>query len=202
MKRLVLNRLAAVMTAAFLSLVPSLALASTWNIDPEHSSVEFKVRHLMVSNVKGVFGEVAGVVQVNEQDITKSTVSATIDTTSIDTGVAKRDAHLKSPDFLDVAKYPAMTFVSRKIVKSGAGKLKLTGDLTLHGVTRTVVLDVEGPSPEIKDPMGNVRSGASASTRIDRKDFGLTWNKVMEAGGVAVGDEVGINIEVELIKAK
>jgi len=202
MNRLMVNRLAGVFTAAFLFMVPTLAFASTWNIDADHSSIGFKVRHLMVSNVKGVFGKVAGVVHVDDKDITKSSATATIDTTSIDTGVAKRDAHLKSPDFLDVAQFPTMTFVSTRVVKSGDDRLKVTGDLTLHGVTRPVVLDVEGLSPEIKDPMGNIRRGASASTRINRKDFGLTWNKALEAGGVAVGEEVGINIELELVKAK
>lgn len=203
MNRHMISRLAGVFTAVFLLVVPALAPASTWNIDPEHSAVEFKVRHLMVSNVKGVFGKVAGVVTVDDKDLTKSSVSATIDTASIDTGVAKRDTHLKSADFLEVDKYPTMTFVSTQIVKSGnAGGFKLIGDLTLHGVTRKVALDVEGPAPQIKDPMGNIRSGASATTKINRKDFGLTWNKVLEAGGVAVGDEVVINIEVELIKAK
>lgn len=197
-----LKRFAGILTAAILLMVPSLVLASTWNIDPEHTSVEFKVRHLMVSNVKGVFGKVSGVVNVDEADITRSKVSATIDTASIDTGVAKRDEHLRSADFLEVTKYPTMTFVSTRIEKAGTGKLKVTGDLTLHGVTRPVVLDVEGPSKEIKDPMGSIRSGASASTKINRKDYGVTWNKVIEAGGVAVGDEVFINIEVELIKAK
>lgn len=203
MNRHMTSRLAGVFTAVFLLMVPALAPASTWNIDPEHSAVEFKVRHLMVSNVKGVFGKVAGVVTVDDKDLTKSSVSATIDTASIDTGVAKRDTHLKSADFLEVDKYPTMTFASTQIVKSGnAGGFKLIGDLTLHGVTRKVALDVEGPAPQIKDPMGNIRSGASATTKINRKDFGLTWNKVLEAGGVAVGDEVVINIEVELIKAK
>ena len=203
MNRHMINRLAGVFTAVFLLAVPALAPASTWNIDPEHSAVEFKVRHLMVSNVKGVFGKVAGVVTVDDKDLTKSSVSATIDTASIDTGVAKRDTHLKSADFLEVDKYPTMTFVSTQIVKSGnTGGFKLIGDLTLHGVTRKVALDVEGPAPQIKDPMGNIRSGASATAKINRKDFGLTWNKVLEAGGVAVGDEVVINIEVELIKAK
>lgn len=203
MNRHMISRLAGVFTAVFLLVVPALAPASTWNIDPEHSAVEFKVRHLMVSNVKGVFGKVAGVVTVDDKDLTKSSVSATIDTASIDTGVAKRDTHLKSADFLEVDKYPTMTFVSTQIVKSGnAGGFKLIGDLTLHGVTRKVALYVEGLAPQIKDPMGNIRSGASATTKINRKDFGLTWNKMLEAGGVAVGDEVVINIEVELIKAK
>jgi polyisoprenoid-binding protein YceI len=197
-----MNKLIRLFTAALLLIVPTYSFASTWNIDSSHSNVGFKVRHLMVSNVKGVFGKIEGVVHVDEQDVTKSTANVTIDTASIDTGVAKRDAHLKSPDFLDVAKYPTMTFVSTKVVKNGEGKLKVTGNLTLHGVTRPVVLDVEGPSQVAKDPMGNLRSGASAETRINRKDFGLNWNKAMETGGVLVGDEVIISIEVEMIKAK
>jgi polyisoprenoid-binding protein YceI len=184
-----------------LLLLPVLAFGSTWNIDPDHSSTGFKVRHLMVSNVKGTFGKVQGVVNVDAQDITRSSVSVAIDTASIDTGVAKRDTHLRSPEFLDVAKFPTMTFVSTKVAKNGVNKLKITGNLTLHGVTRPVVLDVEGPSQESKDPRGNIRRGASASTKIDRKDFGLTWNKALETGGVVVGDEVAIEIEVEMIKA-
>lgn len=202
MSRLTVTRWAGFLFAAFIFMAPVLASASTWNIDPDHTSIEFKVRHLMVSNVKGVFGKVSGVVKIDDSDFTKSTVTATIDTTSIDTGVAKRDAHLKSPDFLDVAKYPTMTFVSTGVTGGSGGDFKLTGNLTLHGVTRPVVLDVAGLSQEIKDPMGAIRRGASASTTINRKDFGLTWNKMLEAGGVAVGDEVKINIEVEMVKAK
>lgn len=196
-----MNRVVHIIAVVALLALPSLVFASTWNIDPDHSSTGFKVRHLMVSNVKGVFGKVQGVVNVDDQDLTKSNVSVTIDTASIDTGVAKRDTHLRSPDFLDVAKYPTMTFVSTKVAKGGKG-LKVTGNLTLHGVTRPVVLDVEGPSQESKDPKGNIRRGASASTKIDRKDFGLTWNKALETGGVVVSDEVAIEIEVEMIKAK
>ena len=196
------KRFTAIFAAAFLVLVPAFAFASTWNIDPEHSSAQFKVRHLMVSHVKGGFGKISGVVTVDDKDITKSRVSASIDTASIDSGVAKRDAHLKSADFLDVEKYPTMTFASTKLEKKGDGKLSMTGNLTLHGVTRPVVLEVEGPSAEVKDPMGNIRRGASANTRISRKDFGVVWNKALEAGGVAVGDDVDISIEVELILAK
>jgi polyisoprenoid-binding protein YceI len=186
---------------AVIVLLPALTFASTWNIDPDHSNIGFKVRHLMVSNVKGVFGKVRGVVNVDEKELTDSKVTATIDTASIDTGVAKRDADLRSERFFDVAKYPTMTFVSTKVARDGADKLKVMGDLTIHGVTRPVVLDVEGPSGEVKDPMGHIRRGASASTKINRKDFGLNWNKAMETGGVLVGDEVDINIEVELVKA-
>lgn len=202
MHRTAMTRAAGFFTAAFLIMAPVFAMAATWNIDPEHTNVGFKVRHLMVSNVKGGFGKVSGVVNVDDKDITKSSTTVTIDTTSIDTGVAKRDAHLKSPDFLDVAKYPTMTFVSNGVMKGTGGAFKLAGNLTLHGVTRPVVLQVEGLSGEIKDPMGNVRRGASATTTINRKDYGLVWNKMLEAGGVAVGDEVIINIEVEMVKAK
>jgi polyisoprenoid-binding protein YceI len=191
----------AVLVMVLLVMLPSAAFASRWQIDPDHTHVGFKVRHLKISNVKGVFGKVRGVVDIDEKDITKSTVSATIETASIDTGVRKRDADLKSEKFLDVEKYPTMTFVSTAIAKDGAEKLKVTGDLTLHGVTRPVTLEVEGPSAEVKDQAGNTRRGASASTKINRKDFGLTWNKAMEAGGVLVGDEVFIDIEVELVKA-
>jgi polyisoprenoid-binding protein YceI len=200
-KENVMNRLIRILTATLLLMLPTLAFASTWTIDPAHSSVGFKVRHLMVSNVKGVFGKVTGVVDIDDRDVTKSKASATIETASIDTGLAKRDTHLKSADFLDVAKFPVMTFAATKVVPSGEGKLKVIGDLTLHGVTRSVTLDVEGPSQVAKDPMGNIRRGASAETKINRKDFGLTWNKAMETGGVLVGDEVIISIELEMIKA-
>ena len=187
--------------AALLLTFPGLCRASTWNIDANHSNVGFKVRHLMVSNVKGVFGKVAGVIDIDDRDVTRSTASVTIDTGSVDTGVAKRDADLRSDHFLDVAKFPTMTFVSKSVAKSGEGRLLVTGDLTLHGVTRTVVLEVAGPSQVVKDPMGNLRRGASAETRINRKDYGLTWNKALETGGVLVGDQVEISIEVEMVKS-
>jgi polyisoprenoid-binding protein YceI len=196
-----MRRLAHLFAALALLVLPSLAFASTWNIDSDHSSTGFKVRHLMVSNVKGVFNKVQGTVNVDEQDITKSSVSVSIDTASIDSGVAKRDTHLRSPDFFDVEKYPTMTFVSTKVAKNGGKGLTVTGNLTLHGVTRPVVLNVEEVYAASKDPKGNLRRGASASTKIDRKDFGLTWNKALEMGGVAVGDEVSIDIEVEMVKA-
>ena len=183
-----------------LVLIPVLSHGATYTIDPEHSSIQFKVRHLMVSNVKGVFSKVQGVIDIDDSDVTKSKVKVNIDTESINTGVAKRDEHLRSADFFDVSKYPAMTYISKKVVKSGEGKLKMVGDLTLHGITREVVLDVEGLSNEAKDPWGKMRRGASAVTTINRKDFGLTWNKALETGGVVVGDEVIISLEVEMIK--
>jgi len=197
MKRL----LASISTIIALSL-PALASATTWNIDPDHTNVGFKVRHLMISNVKGNFEKHTGVVDINDKDITKSKVQVSIDTASINTNVQKRDEHLRSADFFDVAKFPTMTFVSKKVAKAGKDKLKVTGDLTLHGITKEVVLDVEGPTSESKDPWGVIRRGAVASTKINRKDFGLAWNKALETGGVAVGDEITINLEIEMIKGK
>ena len=197
MKRMI----TAIATVAALSL-PVLASAATYNIDPDHSNLGFKVRHLMVSNVRGSFERHSGVVDLNDKDITKSKVSVTIDTASVNTNVAKRDEHLRSADFFDVAKYPTMTFTSKKVAKAGKGKLKVTGDLTLHGITKEVVLNVEGPAKESKDPWGNLRSGVVASTKINRKDFGLVYNAALETGGVAVGEVVDISLEIEMIKAK
>ncbi|MDD5761261.1 MAG: YceI family protein [bacterium] len=186
---------------AFLAvIVPSASRAATWEIDPVHSSVEFKVRHLMISNVKGKFEKFSGTVVSDDKDVGKSSVDVTIDASSIGTGNEKRDAHLKSPDFLDVVKYPTLIFKSKTVTPAGPGKLKMVGDLTIHGVTREVTFDVEGPSAEVKDRMGNVKVGASATAKIDRKDFGLIWNAVVESGGLVVGDEVVISIDVQFVK--
>jgi len=182
--------------------LPTLASASTWNIDPDHSQVGFKVKHMMVSNVKGNFEKYTGVVEINDKDITKSKVTVNIETPSLTTGVQKRDEHLKSADFFAVTTYPTMTFVSKKVSKAGKGGLKVTGDLTLHGITKEVVLNVEPISKESKDPWGNTRRGTAATTKIDRKDFGLTWNKGLETGGVLVGDEITISLEIEMIRAQ
>lgn len=180
---------------------PVLALAetATWNLDPAHTHSAFTIRHLVITNVRGEFGKTTGAVTLDEKDITRSSVEATIDVTSIDTRVADRDAHLKSPDFFDAAKYPTMTFKSTKVQKAGKGKLKVTGDLTIKDVTKPVVLEVEGPTAEIKGPMGESRRGIAARTTINRRDFGLNWSKAVEAGPV-VGDKVTIEIEGELIK--
>jgi polyisoprenoid-binding protein YceI len=178
----------------------SAARAETWQIDPVHTTVEFSVRHMMISNVKGQFEKVSGTITADGDDPGSVRVDAVIDASSINTRVEKRDAHLKSAAFLDVVRYPTITFKSAKIEPAGEGKWKMTGDLTIHGVTRPVVLDVEGPAPAIKDPYGKTRAGASATTRINRKDFGLTWNQPMETGGVLIGDEVAISIEVEAVK--
>jgi polyisoprenoid-binding protein YceI len=174
---------------------------STWEIDPTHSSAEFSIRHMMVSNVKGHFGKMTGEVTLDEKDPTKSSVNVEIDASTIDTREPKRDAHLKSPDFFDVAKYPKITFKSTKVEKAGKGKLKVIGDLTMRGVTKPVTLAVEGPTAEVKDIMGGLSRGASATAKINRKDWGLTWNKPLEAaGGVLVGDDVTLSLDVELHK--
>ena len=182
--------------------LPALATASTWNIDPDHSNIGFKVKHLMVSNVKGNFDKLTGTVDINDKDITKSRVEVNIDTNSINTNVQKRDEHLRSADFFDVAKYPNMTFVSKKVTRAGKDKLQVTGHLTIHGITKEVVLDVDPISKESKDPWGSIRRGTSASTKINRKDFGLVWNKALETGGVVVGDEITISLEIEMIKVQ
>jgi polyisoprenoid-binding protein YceI len=185
---------------ALMIAAPLAASADTWQIDPVHTTVEFTVRHMMISNVRGLFTKVAGTITAKDSDPGSVKVKATIDTSSIDTRSADRDADLKSANFLDVAKYPTMTFKSKKIEPAGPGKWKMVGDLTLHGVTKEVTLDVEGPTAPIKDPWGNTRAGASATTKINRKDFGLTWNKALETGGAVVGDEVTVSIDVEAVK--
>ncbi len=196
-----MKRIIALISTVIALALPVIVSAATWNIDPDHSNVGFKVRHLMVSNVRGSFEKHTGSVDINDKDITKSRVEVTIDTASINTNVQKRDEHLRSAEFFDVAKFPSMTFVSKKVAKAGKDRLKVTGDLTLHGVTREVVLDVEPLSKESKDPWGNLRRGTTASTKINRKDFGLVWNKALETGGVVVGEEVFITLEIEMIKA-
>ena len=192
-------RLVVALTA--LLALASLARASDWTIDPAHTSAQFAVRHMMVSTVRGDFGKVSGTVKLDEKDLTKSSVDATIDASSIDTRVEKRDQHLKSPDFLDVEKYPTITFKSTKVEPGAEGHYNVTGNLTLHGVTKPVTLDVEGSPKPVNDAMGKPRLGGMASTKINRKDFGLVWNKALETGGVAVGDEVTITIDVELAQA-
>jgi len=180
--------------------IPVFAYGTTWQVDPGHSSFQFKVRHLMVSNVKGDFTTVRGMVAIDEQNISNLKVDITIDAASVNTSHAKRDEHLRSADFFDVAKYPTITFVSKKIERTGKDTLKVIGDLTIRGVTKEIAVDVEGPTAEVKDPGGNFRRGATATAKINRQDFGILWNRVLDAGGVVVGDEVNIYVEVELIK--
>ncbi|HWR53128.1 MAG TPA: YceI family protein [Bryobacteraceae bacterium] len=173
---------------------------ATWQIDSSHSSAQFAVRHMMVSNVRGEFSGVRGTVDYDPANPSQSKIDVTIDATTVNTREAKRDAHLKNADFLDVEKHPTMTFRSKRVETAGPGKLKVTGDLMLRGTTREVVLDVEGPSTPVT-MRGTQRTGASATTKINRSDYGLTWNRAVEAGGVVVGDEVTITIDVELTAA-
>ena len=173
-------------------------MTNTWDIDVAHSAIHFHVRHMVISKVHGRFAKWAGAIQLDPQDLTRSSVEVTIDAASIDTQVADRDAHLRSADFLDVAKYPQLTFRSRKIEKAGAG-YRVTGELELHGVRREVVLDAEFAGTG-KDPWGNERAGFSAKASLDRRDFGLVWNAALETGGVLVGEKVEIAIELEAVK--
>ena len=174
---------------------------TTWNIDPAHSAAEFKVKHMMISNVKGQFAKVTGTLTLDESDLSRSRVEATIEAASLETRDAQRDAHLKSADFFDVEKFPSLSFQSTRISQVKDGELAIEGDLTIRGVTRKVVFSAEGPTLPAKDPWGNTRVGVSATTRISRKDFGLTWNAALENGGLLVGDEVTITLDVEFIKA-
>ena len=174
---------------------------TTWNIDPAHSAAEFKVKHMMISNVKGHFAKVTGTLTLDERDLGRSRVEATIDASSLETRDAQRDGHLKSADFFDVEKFPTLTFQSTEISLVKDGELAIAGDLTIRDVTRKVVFSADGPTPPAKDPWGNTRVGVSASTKISRKDFGLSWNAALESGGFLVGDEVTITLDVQFIKA-
>ena len=171
-----------------------------WNIDPTHSAAHFSVRHLMISNVRGEFSKLSGSVVLDPADLTRSNVEVNLETSSINTREPQRDEHLRSADFFDVANHPSITFRSKRITAAGPEQFKLAGDLTIRGVSKEVTFDVEGPTPAIKDPWGNMRSGVSATAKINRKDFGLVWNAVIESGGVAVGDQVSITIEAELVQ--
>ena len=172
----------------------------TWKIDPAHSTADFKVKHMMIAHVKGTISGVTGDLTENVADASLSTIEATLDVSTLHTGEAQRDAHVKSADFLDTEKYPTITFKSTKVQEKGPEEYAVTGDLTVHGVTRPVTLEVEGPSQPHKDPWGNTRIGVSVKTKINRKDFGLSWNAALETGGVLVGEDVQITIDLELIK--
>ncbi len=173
---------------------------TTWKLDPAHSSAEFKVRHMMISNVKGSFSGLTGTLTEHTTDATLSSVEASVDVNTVSTGDPQRDGHLKAADFFDVEKFPTMSFKSTK-VKPNGDSYDVTGDLTIHGVTREQTFAVEGPTTPTKDPWGNTRIGLSATTKINRKDFDLSWNAALEAGGVLIGDAVSITLEVEFIKA-
>ena len=198
-----LNQLRRTLLAAALSAaltIPAAAATSTWQIDPAHTAAGFAVKHLMISTVRGQFKGVTGTITWDDQDVSKSSVNVTIDANTVDTSEPMRDKDLKSDKFFDVAKYPTITFKSKKVEIVSAGKLKITGDLTIHGVTKEAVLDVEGPTPPVKDPWGNTRVAASASTKVNRQDYGVKWNANMDGGGVVVSDDVNITIDLEMTK--
>jgi polyisoprenoid-binding protein YceI len=176
------------------------AQTSGWRIDPLHSTAQFSVRHMMISTVRGHFGGVKGTVMLDEKNPANDTVEATIDCTTINTGEAKRDSDLKGEEFFDVKKYPVMKFKSKRVDVAGPGKLKVTGDLTINAITRQVVLEIDGPTPPIKDTQDRIKVGVQGTTRVSRKEFGILYNPVMETGGVAVSDEVAIELDIELIK--
>jgi polyisoprenoid-binding protein YceI len=174
---------------------------STWAIDPAHSVAEFKVKHMMISNVKGQFSGLSGTLGRHEGDVTKSKVEVTIDAASVNTRDAQRDAHLKSGDFFEVEKFPTLLFKSTRVIPKNQDELAVEGELTIHGVTHTVRFAVEGPTPPAKDPWGNTRIGVSATTKINRKDYGLTWNTALETGGILVGEEVTITLDLQFVKS-
>lgn len=173
---------------------------NTYQLDPIHSSVSFSVKHMMIAKVHGSFEKVSGTFIYDKNNPEAARAEAVIEAASINTREPDRDNHLKSADFFDVLKYPQLTFKSKSVVSSDAGELKVTGDLTIKGITKEVTLLAEKPSDELKDPYGNLKIGLSATTKIKRKDFGLTWNAVLEAGGVLVGDEVSINLDLQFAK--
>jgi len=173
-----------------------------WRIDPNHSAAFFSIRHLMISTVRGQFNGINGTGHYDPANPTAASITATIDCRTLNTGVAKRDEQMKGPDFFDVKRYPLMKFSSKKVEPAGPGKLRIGGDLTINAVTRPVVLDVDGPSAEVKDAQGREKIGLSAATKINRKDFGIVWNEVLETGGVALADEVSISLDIELIRVQ
>jgi len=185
--------------AALLSL-PASSATSAWQLDPAHSSAQFAVRHLAISTVRGAFSKVTGTVIFDDKDVSKSSVDVTIDVSTVDTREPNRDKDLMSDHFFDVAHYPTMTFKSKKVEQAGVGKLKITGDLAIHGVIKEVVLDVDGPTAAVKDPWGNQRAAVNATTKINRQDYGVKWNATMDNGGVVVGDDVSITIDAEMIQ--
>jgi len=180
--------------------LPAGAATSTWQIDPQHSSAQFAVRHLGLSTVRGAFSKVSGTMVRDDQDITNSSVEVTIDVNTVDTREPDRDKDLRSERFFDVAHFPTMTFKSKKVEQVAPGKLRVTGELTIRGTTKEVTLDVDGPTTPVKDPWGNQRLAATATTKINRQDYGVKWNAKLDNGGVVVGDEVNITLDVEMIQ--
>jgi len=196
-----LARIAVIAALAVVFSMPASA-GSAWKLDPAHSSAQFSVKHLAISTVRGAFSSVNGSVNFDDKDVSKSTVDVAIDVNSIDTRQPDRDKDLKSDKFFDATNYPTITFKSTKVEQAGAGKLKVTGDLTIRGTTKSVILDVEGPTAPVKDPWGNNRAAASATTKVNRQDFGVKWNAKLDNGGVVVGDDVAIVIDIEMVQAK
>jgi polyisoprenoid-binding protein YceI len=194
------RRLSILTAGLLLSCLPGRAATSTWKLDPRHSAAQFSVKHMGISTVRGGFSKVDGTLQYDEQDVTKSTVEVTIDVSTVDTREPARDKDLRSDHFFDVERFPTMTFKSTKVEQLAAGKLKVTGDLTIRGTTKQVILDVDGPSAPIKDSWGNQRSAINATTKINRQDFGVKWNATLDNGGVVVSDDVNINIDAEMTK--
>jgi polyisoprenoid-binding protein YceI len=194
------SRIAATVGLTVMVSLPAGAATSDWKIDPQHSSAQFSVRHMAISTVRGAFSKVNGIVVLDDTDITKSMVNVTIDVNTVDTREPDRDNDLRSEKFFDVTHFPTMTFKSKKVEQVGPGKLKVTGDLTIRGTTKEVILDVDGPTPAVKDPWGNTRVAVNASTKINRQDFGVKWNATLDNGGVVVGDDVNIVIDAELVK--
>jgi len=188
-------------TTATANATTAITASSTWNIDPAHSVAEFKVRHMMISWVRGEFSGLSGVLKLDETDYTHSTIEVSIPSGTVKTVDETLDAHLKTEDFLNVEKFPALTFKSTKIRSTGARDYAVTGDLTIRGVTKSVTLTVNDVSDPSKDPWGNQRIGLSGSAKVNRKDFGIIWNTALDAGGVLVGDEVTITLDVQFIKA-
>jgi len=195
-----LSRIAVLAGLATALSMPAAAANSTWQIDPQHSSAQFAVRHLGLSTVRGAFSKLNGAVLFDDQDITKSSVEVTIEVDTVDTREPDRDKDLRSERFFDVAHFPTMTFKSKKVEQVTPGKLRVTGDLTIRGTTKEVVLDVDGPTAPVKDPWGNQRVALTATTKVNRQDFGVKWNAKLDNGGVVVGDDVNITIDAELVQ--
>ncbi len=180
--------------------LPASAATTTWEIDPAHTAAGFSVKHLMISTVRGQFKGITGTINWDDQDISKSTVDVTIDAKTVDTSEPQRDKDLRSDRFFDTEKFPTITFKSTKVEQVSAGRLKVAGNLTIHGITKPVVLDVEGPSAQIKDPWGMTRVAINATTKVNRQDYGVKWNANIDGGGVVVGDDVNITIDLEMVK--
>ncbi len=200
MKKLVRNALLSTASGVLLLVAPATAESNEWKLDPMHSKAGFEVKHMMISTVRGDFSKLSGTAQYDGKNVSSIKVNATIDANSISTGNEDRDKHLRNKDFFDTEKFPEIKFVSKSAKAAGKGKFKLAGDLTMHGVTKPITLDVEGPSEQIDDKHGNYKVGASATAKLNRKDFGISYGGLMDNGGAAVGEEIKIVLDIELAK--